>query len=64
MKNRSFCFVDSRHVVDLFNDDDDGDDDGDIFKQISSRPATENAGSGTTKHKVWCRTHMDGCYVT
>jgi len=48
----SWCCVESRPVIDLFNDDDDNDDDGDIFKQMSSRPAAENVESGPTKHKV------------
>jgi len=42
----------SRPVVDLFNDDDDDADDGDIFKQISSRAAPENPVGAAAKHKV------------
>jgi len=50
--NTGSCCLDSRPVIDLFNDNADDDDDGDIFKQISSPPSAENAASTTAKHKV------------
>jgi len=51
--SKCLCCLDSRPVVGLFTDDDDDNgDDGDIFKQMSSGAAAENAQSTAAKHKV------------
>jgi len=49
--NTSLCCSDAKPVIDLFNDDD-ADDDGDIFTQMSSRPSAENTATTAAKHKV------------
>jgi len=61
--NTSLCCLESRPVIDLFNDDD-ADDEGDIFKQMSSRPAADQPANTAAKHKVCCHyRHVDGFCV-
>ena len=52
LRLRFLCCLDSKPVVDLFNDIDDDDDDGDIFKQMSSRTAAANPVPAARKHNV------------
>ena len=52
MLSKTLCCLGSRPVVNLFNNDDDDGDDGDIFKQLSAHAAAEKPTSPAAKHKV------------